>query len=87
MYFMTPDGNYVYSPGVQNLGGIMQPHDPMSPMLPSDIGTPTYSMSVGMPDQHAVLNGGQFNDPMLCGFGAVQDAINALSVVDFLANG
>jgi len=91
MYFENADGNYIYSPSVTGLGGIMQPHNPMLgatyrmlPLLPGDMFTPTDAMNVGMPDQNAVLSGMQFNNESLCGFGAVQDAISTLSIVDLL---
>jgi len=91
MYFENFDGDYIYSPSVSGLGGIMQPHNPMlgsaykmSPLLPGDMFTPTTAMQVGMPDQNAVLSGMQFNDQSLCGFGAIQDAISTLSIVDLL---
>lgn len=93
MYFENADGNYVYAPDVSGLGGIMEPHNPlgaiyqMSPLLPGDVGTPTYMMPVGMPDANATLSGCQFCDQALNGFGAVQDAISTLSIVDFLTNG
>lgn len=67
-----------------------------SPLLPSDVGTPVMDMNVRMPDEAARLSGidwdgaahyggGQFEDPMLNGFGAVQDAVSVLSFVDLLA--
>jgi hypothetical protein len=91
MYFENADGNYVYSPSVTGLSGIMQPHNPMlgatyrmSPLLPSDMFTPTSAMNVGMPDQSGILSGMQFDDQSLCGFGSVQDAISTLSIVDLL---
>jgi hypothetical protein len=92
MYFENFDGDYIYSPSVSGLGGIMQPHNPMlsavykmSPLLPSDMFTPTTDMTVGMPDRDETLSGMQFNDPALCGFGSVQDAISTLSIVDLLS--
>lgn len=92
MYFENFDGDYIYSPSVSGLGGIMQPHNPMlgatyrmSPLLPSDIFTPTTDMTVNMPDRDATLSGMQFDDQSLCGFGSVQDAISTLSIVDLLS--
>ena len=109
MYFENADGNYVYAPDVSGLGGIMEPFNPMdapmmlgasyqqSPLLPGDMGTPTFTMDVGMPDYDAQLSGfdwqgraiygahAQFEEPMLGGFGAVQDAVSVLSFVDLLA--
>ena len=64
MYYMKPDGEFVFSPNVDGLGGIMAPHNPMlgaayamSSLLPSDVGTPTIDMNVRMPDERAVLSG------------------------------
>jgi len=91
MYFENADGNYIYSPSVTGLDGIMQPHNPMlgatyrmSPLLPGDMFTPTDAMNVGMTDPTGILSGMQFNNESLCGFGAVQDAISTLSIVDLL---
>lgn len=92
MYFENFDGDYIYSPSVSGLGGIMQPHNPMlgatyrmSPLLPSDMFTPVSDMTVNMPDRDATLSGMQFDDQSLCGFGSVQDAISTLSIVDLLS--
>lgn len=91
MYYMKPDGEFVYSPDVGGLGGIMAPHNPMlgaayamSSLLPSDVGTPTIDMNVRMPDERAMLSGCQFCDSSLNGFGAVQDAVSVLSFVDLM---
>ena len=72
MYFENADGNYVYAPDVSGLGGVMECMNPMcagslgaayamSPLLPSDIGTPVFDMNVRMPDERAVLSG--FDQP------------------------
>ena len=66
-----------------------------SPLVPSSAGTPVYDMRVSMPDGrnlsgidtdvYMVWPTGQFAEPMLNGFGAVQDAVSVLSFVDLLS--
>ena len=52
--------------------------DTLSPMIRSDVATPTVDMTNSAPFQMPALNGG---------LGAVQDALSVLSVVDLLTRG
>lgn len=76
---------YCYAPEANQLDGIMRPINPlmgvagideiMSPMIRSDIATPTVDITGAQR---------QFSMPALNGMGAVQDALSVLSVVDLL---
>lgn len=82
MHYKNSYGGGIYSPSVEGLNGIMEVHNPlgasyaMSPLLPSDVGTPVIDMNVRMPDENAALSGfdqqgtfayntGQFEEPMI----------------------
>ena len=78
---------YLYAPKAHQLNGVLRPMNPLmgidetptpiySPLIRSDIGTPTYD----------ILTTNQFQMPALNrGLGAVQDALSVLAVVDLLS--
>jgi hypothetical protein len=77
---------YLFAPKAHQLDGVLRPMNPLmgidetptpifSPLIRSDIGTPTYDILTGNQFQMPALNGG---------LGAVADALSVLSVVDLL---
>ena len=69
-----------FSPSVSNLGGIMQPHnplcgygDPINPIIPSDMLSPVVNID---DPQYGVSAPGHL--------GGVSDLLSVLSAVDFL---
>ncbi len=68
--------NYVYSPSVENLGGIMEPMNFISPIIPSDLLTPTTDLDSGYGISKAYY-GGKLG-------GAISDVAATLDIVNAL---
>lgn len=77
---------YLYAPQAPQLDGVLRPMNPLmgidetpmpvlSPLIRSDVGTPTVDILTPNQFQMPALNGG---------LGAVADALSVLSVVDLL---
>lgn len=77
---------YLYAPKAAQLDGVLRPMNPLmgidetpipvlSPLIRSDVGTPTVDILTPNQFQMPALNGG---------LGAVADALSVLSVVDLL---